>query len=158
MTNPLFKSHNIYCPTVVLTALFLGRQLRILRLQGTKRQQCGPIQTQLPDWLDRDRRRDSGDTERPHEERLFAAWFDQTNTPKSSKREQTLCTHGIFFKEHLGIKKKRSIKRHPIRRSRCCFAVHTADQKKRIFRYTLISMLLPRRWNVCTWSPRVFDS
>lgn len=78
----------------------LGRQLRILRLQGTKRQQCGPIQTQLPDWLDRDwgriiLRRGC----------LHLGLIKQTHL-KLKERTNT-CTHGIFFKEHWGGGKKK---------------------------------------------------
>lgn len=84
---------------ITLTGLFLGHQLRTLGLQGTKRQQRGPIQTQLPDRLDRDRKWGWGEAERPDEERLFAAWFDQTNT---SKARSDTCACSIFFKRTLG--------------------------------------------------------
>ncbi len=91
--NTLFR---YYLDCLQLLYMLLGCQLWILRLQGTQRQQRGPIQTQLPDWLDRGRRRDSGDAQRPGEERLFAAWFDQTNTPKAQREIKHLHLQHIF--------------------------------------------------------------
>lgn len=88
-----------YCSVLTCTGLFSGRQLWTVRLQGTQRQQRGPIQTQLPDWLDSGRRRwDSGGAERPDEERLFAAWFDQTNTITAQSIKHLHLQH--IFKEH----------------------------------------------------------
>lgn len=66
------------------------------------------------------------DTERPGEERLFAAWFDQTNTPKAQSEIKHFAPAAYFFKQHSVV-----TKRHPVRRGRC-FAVQTAalDQNR----------------------------
>lgn len=83
--------------TIFQTHLLLpGRQLRLLRLQGAERQQRGPVQTQLPDWLEQREVGDSSD-----EERLVSI----IQTHLKLQQRTNYCTHKIFL---LKKKKKKS--------------------------------------------------
>lgn len=86
--------------TQILTRpdLTAGCQLWTLRQQGAKRQQRGPIQTQLPARLDRRREAGSGRQKRLEEERLFAARFGPTTHLKLNARSNTLRLQHIFLK------------------------------------------------------------
>lgn len=69
-------------------SLLPGRQLRLLRLQGAERQQRGPVQTQLPDWLEQREVGHSSD-----EARLVSI----IQTHLKLQQRTNYCTHKIFL-------------------------------------------------------------
>lgn len=90
------------------SSLLPGRQLRLLRLQGAERQQRGPVQTQLPDWLEQREVGDSSD-----EARLVSI----IQTHLKLQQRTNYCTHKIFLLKKKKVKTNK--KTHSVLLLRC---------------------------------------